>query len=233
MDKILVIIPSWNEARGIANVIMEIKQFLPQSEILVIDDGSTDNTYSVALNAGAKVVSLPLNLGIGGAMQTGFLYAKCRDFKVAIQVDGDGQHDPSQIPLLLKQLETSDLVIGSRYIDKDGFISSRARRMGTNIFKFMLKFLTGKVFTDPTSGFRAINSKVINEFANNYPTDFPEVEVITQLNRRGFKINEVPVKMRERKYGHSSITLIKSIWYMIKVGTVLLIGESKGRVKQI
>lgn len=229
MSKVLVIIPAWNEANGIATVISEVKEFLPLAEVLVVDDGSTDGTSLVSKQAGALVIQLPVNLGIGGAMQTGYLYAIRNNFDVAVQVDGDGQHDPSQISLLLNQLEISDLVIGSRYIDKAGFQSSKARRLGINIFKYMLKFLTGKVFTDPTSGFRAANVKVIREFAQNYPTDFPEVEVIAQLNRRGFKIKDVPVKMRERLYGRSSITLFKSLWYMIKVGTVVLIGESQDR----
>lgn len=217
-------IPAWNEEGSIANVVEKCKSAMPTASLLVVDDGSTDQTSLRAREFGATVIRHPINLGIGGAVQTGYLYALENDFDIAIQIDGDGQHDPEFIPALLNRMGEHDLMIGSRFISNIGFQSSKARRIGILFFSKLLYFFTGKFYTDPTSGFRVANRRVIEYFAENYPKDFPEVEVILSLHRDGFKIGEEPVVMHERTTGQSSINLRKSIWYMLKVSMLLCIG---------
>ncbi|GAE89631.1 glycosyltransferase family 2 protein [Acetivibrio straminisolvens] len=224
--KILVIIPAYNEEATIKNVIQRISLKMPQTDILVVNDGSKDNTSLEAKRAGAKVIDLPYNLGIGGAMQTGYIYAKENNYDIAVQVDGDGQHDPSYIKDLIKPIlsGSADVVVGSRYISRTNYKSSVFRRMGMIFFSFLVSTLTNQKFKDTTSGFRAVNRDVINYFSNCYPVDYPEVDVLLRLKKRNFRIAELPVEMHERQGGKSSITIFRSLYYMLKVSLALIIG---------
>lgn len=224
--KILVIIPAYNEEATIKNVIQRIKLKMPQADILVVNDGSKDNTSRKAKTAGAKVIDLPYNLGIGGAMQTGYLYAKENGYDIAVQVDGDGQHDPSYIKELIEPIinNSADVVVGSRYIIKTNYKSSVFRRMGMIFFSFLVSTLTNQKFKDTTSGFRAVNKEVINYFSNHYPVDYPEVDVLIRLKKRNFRIAELPVEMYKRQGGKSSITTFRSLYYMLKVSLAIIIG---------
>ena len=227
--KTLIIIPAYNEERTIAGVVQRININVPEANILVVNDGSKDNTSLEASNAGADVISLPYNLGIGGAMQTGYLYARNNGYDIAVQVDADGQHDPFYINNLLEPLKNNmaDVVVGSRYISKTNYRSSLIRRAGMVFFSILVSFLTNQKFKDTTSGFRAVNKKVIAYFADYYPTDYPEVDVLVKLKKKKFTIVELPVQMQERQGGKSSITALRSVYYMIKVSLSLLIGSLK------
>ncbi len=218
-QKRLAIIPAYNEEASVAKVVGEVKQYLPDVDTLVVNDGSTDLTSLKARTAGAIVLDLPFNLGIGGAMQAGYRYAFQNGYEAAIQVDGDGQHDPKEIPKLLQALEEKevDVVIGSRFIGDSKFQSSRVRRIGISIFSRVISWILGQKITDPTSGFRAANRKAIQLFALDYPQDYPEPEVLVLLHQCGLKMAEVPVGMNERFAGESSITKIRSVYYMVKV----------------
>ncbi|HOM03505.1 MAG TPA: glycosyltransferase family 2 protein [Acetivibrio sp.] len=224
--KILVIIPAYNEEATIKNVIQRISLKMPQADVLVVNDGSKDNTSLEAKRTGAKVIDLPYNLGIGGAMQTGYIYAKENNYDIAVQVDGDGQHDPSYIKDLIEPIisNSADVVVGSRYISKTNYKSSVFRRMGMIFFSFLVSILTNQKFKDTTSGFRAVNKDVINYFSNHYPVDYPEVDVLVRLKKRNFRIAELPVEMHERQGGKSSITTFRSLYYMFKVSLALIIG---------
>jgi glycosyltransferase involved in cell wall biosynthesis len=231
--KILAIIPAYNEAGRVAGVICELRSQYPAIDLLVIDDCSCDGTAREAQDAGAQVVSLPFNLGIGGAVQTGFLYAQAQGYDVAIQIDGDGQHDPASVreilqPVLEGRLE---LCIGSRFIRKDGnFQSSFFRRIGIGFFARLISALTGERLSDPTSGFRAQGKKLIDLFAGSYPVDFPEPESIVIAKRGHARIGEVPALMRPRRGGVSSIRYLKSAYYMVKVTLAIILcilGESR------
>jgi glycosyltransferase involved in cell wall biosynthesis len=217
--KILVIIPAYNEEGSVGKVVDEVRHHLPQADILVVNDGSIDLTSKKAKACGAMVLDLPFNLGIGGAMQAGYKYAFEKDYEIAIQVDGDGQHDPREIPKFLKGLEEKevDMVIGSRFIGDSEFKSSTMRRVGISIFSKVISWVVGQHITDPTSGFRATNRKAIQLFALDYPQDYPEPEVVILLHQCHLKMGEVPVGMSERYSGESSITKIRSIYYMVKV----------------
>jgi len=222
--KILAIIPAFNEEQGIKHVVKSFEN-IDFVDILVINDCSKDKTSDVCRKFGLNVIDLPTNLGIGGAVQTGYKYALLKDYDIAIQVDGDGQHDPSYIMELIKPIVEgqADLVIGSRYLEHKGFQSSFFRRLGINYFSFLIKLLQKKKITDPTSGFRAANKNVIELFSNRYPIDYPEPESIVYLLRNNFQIEEVPVIMNERVGGESSINAFKSVYYMIKVSTAIFI----------
>ncbi len=218
--KILIIVPAFNESGNIARTISDIKNQNLPLDIVVIDDGSTDTTVREAIAEGANVVSLPFNLGIGGAVQTGFKYALKHDYDIAIQMDGDGQHDGNFLVKLINPIleHQADMVVGSRFIeDNGGFKSSFARRIGIRFFVSLINFLTGLKITDPTSGFRAHNKKMIATFARSYPQDFPEPEAIVVAKHMGAQINEVSVLMRRREDGSSSIRHMKSVYYMVKV----------------
>jgi glycosyltransferase involved in cell wall biosynthesis len=200
-------------------VIEEVRTHLFQTDILVVSDGSTDRTSEKARASGATVLELPFNLGIGGAMQAGYQYAWQRGYNIAIQVDADGQHDPREITKLLKALEEKkiDVALGSRFIGDSEYKSSFMRRIGITIFSGVISMIVGQKITDPTSGFRAANRKAIQLFALNYPQDYPEPEVVILLHQCRLKMIEVAVGMSERYSGESSITKIRSIYYMVKV----------------
>ena len=219
MNKILIIIPAYNEEECLPGVMQDLRSHAPDADILVVDDGSRDRTAEVARQTGVKVASLPYNLGIGGAMQTGFQYARNNGYDIAIQFDGDGQHMAAEIEILLDPLQKgrADIVIGSRFLKRGDYRPSFFRRIGISIFSTVLSAIMGMPVTDTTSGFRAVNSRVIEFFARVYPEDYPEVESLVLLHRAGMTIAEVPVRMRDRTGGRSSITPIRSVYYMIKV----------------
>jgi len=217
--KTIVIIPALNEENSITEVIKDI-QALQIADIIVVDDGSTDNTALAAKKAGARVVSLPFNLGIGAAVQTGYKYARRYGYDIAVQVDADGQHDVQYLrPLIAPILANErDVVIGSRFLPPfSGYRSSFIRRLGIHFFTRLISLLTGVQVTDPTSGFRACNQAMINVFADDYPSDFPEPEAIVEAKNASARIGEVAVVMRHRLTGHSSIRYLKTGYYMIKV----------------
>ncbi len=233
--KILIIVPAYNESGCIGQTVREILSLKLPAEILVVDDGSSDQTVSEAKKAGAKVVSLPFNTGIGGAMQTGFQFALRNGFDIAVQVDGDGQHDATYLNELLKPVlqNQADLAIGSRFIPPYlGYQSSFVRRIGINFFAGLISFLTGVKITDSTSGFRAYNRKMIRIFAGYYPNDFPEPEAIVVAKSNGARICEVPVVMRKRQAGHSSIRYLKTLYYMIKVTFAIMLNLLKKKRKE-
>ena len=222
--KALVIIPAYNEEGAIVNTVKKLKSICPDVDYVIIDDCSKDRTLEIAKQNNFHVIHLPINLGIGGAVQTGYKYAYENDYDVAIQMDADGQHDPKYIPELIKKVEEgNDLVIGSRFVEKEGFQSTFIRRMGIILYSKIIKLFTKKEIKDTTSGYRAASKKVINIFAKNYPVDYPEPETNAFIAKNDFKIIEIPMKMKERDSGSSSITPIKSIYYAIKVGLAVVL----------
>lgn len=224
--KCLIIIPAYNEAENIGKVVNNLIKNYPQYDYIIINDGSTDETEEICKKNQYQVLNLPINLGIGGAVQTGYCYARdnCYDAK-KVQIDGDGQHDVSYLADMIKLLEDgkSDVVIGSRFIEKQGFQSSQVRRIGINFLSALGKVLTGVRVRDITSGYRLVNKKFIRIFASDYPSDYPEPEAMVIAAVHGGRITEYPVIMRERENGESSITFKKSIYYMIKVTLAMLI----------
>jgi glycosyltransferase involved in cell wall biosynthesis len=227
--KVLIIIPAYNEEKSISDVIGQIRLNLPEVDIVVVNDGSSDATSIKAATAGARVIDLPFNLGIGGAMQTGYLYAKNNSYDIAIQVDGDGQHNPIYIYNLMEPViqGKADMVIGSRFVKETYYKPSLARKVGIIFFSSLVRFLTNQKVKDTTSGFRVVNKEIIQYFSNHYPTDYPEVDVLIRLYKKGFRVIEMPVEMQQRKTGKSSITPLRSIYYIVKVTISLLIGSLK------
>ena len=225
----LVIIPAYNESASIVNTVNDIKTNAPDFDYVVINDHSKDNTLQICKDAGLNVIDLPLNLGIGGAVQTGYLYACQNGYDIAVQFDGDGQHDAKYLNEMAETLvkEQADMVIGSRFIEKEGFQSSFTRRLGIRYFTFLIKILTGQKITDPTSGYRMCNRKIIELFAGNYPKDYPEPETTTWILRKKLKVLEIPVIMRAREEGVSSISLKKSFYYMFKVTMAIIIERTR------
>lgn len=223
--KILVIIPAYNEAENIPQVISRLKGKCPQVDYLIINDCSNDNTEKVCKSLLLNYISLPVNLGIGGGVQTGYKYAVEKDYDIVIQHDGDGQHDPNYLTNVIEPIlnKESDIVIGSRFINKEGFQSSLLRRAGILFLSKLIKCCCGANVKDVTSGFRAVNKKYISFYAQDYPQDYPEPEAIVAAQLDGARIKEVPVVMNERINGESSISSFKSIYYMIKVSLAVLI----------
>ena len=223
--KCLIIIPAYNEAANIEKVINNIVQNYPQYDYVIINDGSIDKTEEVCANAGYQVLNLPINMGIGGAVQTGYRYAKKNNYDVAVQIDGDGQHDVAFLEDMLKLLESgeADVVIGSRFVQKEGFQSTQIRRVGIRFLSILARILTGVQIRDITSGYRVVNRRFIEIYANDYPADYPEPEAMIIAAVHGGRIKEYPVIMREREKGTSSITFKKSVYYMIKVTLAMLV----------
>ncbi len=221
-DRVLVIVPAFNESGSLPRLIAELRAECSACDVVVIDDGSTDSTHDVAA-ALTRVVALPCNLGIGGAVQTGLLIADRENYDFAVQVDGDGQHPPHELPRLLAAARENevDLLVGSRFLTAGGFKSTVTRRMGIRFFGVMLSGICRTRITDPTSGFRVFNRRAIRLLAHSYPEDFPEVESLVVAHRAGLRIGEISVVMSERTAGRSSIGGIKSLIYMVKVSLAI------------
>jgi glycosyltransferase involved in cell wall biosynthesis len=229
----IAIVPAYCEEQAIGGVVAEIKAFDPHLDVVVIDDGSPDGTAAAARAAGAAVVRLPFNLGIGGAVQTGFKYALAHGYELAVRLDGDGQHDPSELPKLIRPVLAgkADIVVGSRFADgRDAYRPPFARRVGIGLFAAVVSLLVGQRVTDTTSGFQALNLKGISLFAADYPHDYPEVEATVMVVKHRLTLLEVPVRMREREHGRSSITALRSLYYVVKVLLALFIGLFRRRV---
>ncbi|MDG0808467.1 glycosyltransferase family 2 protein [Cohnella rhizosphaerae] len=227
--ELLIIVPAFNEAEGIRGVLADIRSYIPDADIVVVNDGSSDATAAEAAAAGAAVITLSCNLGIGGAVQTGYRYAAERGYRLAAQMDGDGQHLPEEMGRMRLALAGSgaDMVVGSRFVERRGFQSSRVRRMGIALLAGLLTRLLGREVTDPTSGFRLCGPRAIALFAADYPTDYPEVEALVEMDNAGLRCVEVPVVMRERRTGTSSISPFKSVYYMCKVTVAVLIAKTR------
>jgi glycosyltransferase involved in cell wall biosynthesis len=219
MDKI-IIIPAYNEEKNLGRVLRSIREEAPEFDVVVVNDGSKDRTSEAARKFDfVKVIDLPENIGIGGAVQTGFLYSRRLPYELAVQVDADGQHRPAEIlkivgPLLCGE---ADVVIGSRFMERVKFRSSLFRRAGIKVFQVINAVLLGERITDSTSGFRAYNRRAIEILSRTYPDDYPEPEAIFILKRKGLRIKEVPVEMENRAAGRSSISFLHSLYYMVKV----------------
>ena len=230
MKRTVAVVPAYDEEGAIAGVVEGIRAFDPSIDVVVVDDGSTDSTAAVAVSAGAAVVRLPFNLGIGGAVQTGFRYALEHGYEVAVRLDGDGQHDPAELPKLLAPLERgeADVVTGSRFQDtEDEYRPPLARRLGITWFATLVSLLARQRVTDTTSGFQALNERGIALFARDYPSDYPEVEATVLVLKHRLRLVEVPVRMLEREHGTSSITLVRSVYYAIKVTLALLVAMGR------
>ena len=223
--KKLIIIPAYNEEANIEKTVESILKDSSGFDYVIINDCSRDNTRKICEEKGYNIVNLPINLGIGGAVQTGYKYAVRNGYDMAVQVDGDGQHDPKFLEEMAAYLEEHDvdMVIGSRFIEKQGFQSSGLRRVGIRFFTALIKVMTGKRITDPTSGLRMVGKNVLQIFSEEYPKDYPEPETVVGILRRGMKVEEIPVIMHEREGGVSSISMKKSVYYMIKVSLAMII----------
>lgn len=215
----IAIVPAFNEERNIGPLLAELRTLDPGLEVVVVSDGSTDRTAEIAAAAGAHVVRLPFNLGIGGAVQTGFRFAWEGGYELAMRLDGDGQHDPAELRALIGPVvgAEADFAIGSRFIGPGGYRSSTARRFGIRVLAWVVSRIAHQRLTDTTSGFQAANRRTIGLFAADLPHDYPEVEGLVMAIRHGIRVQEVPVTMREREHGRSSIGTLGSVYYMTKV----------------
>lgn len=224
-DQIAVLIPAYNEEASIGPLIEELIKFVPHDDIIVINDGSRDETSLIAHSKNVVVLDLPCNLGVGGAVQTGFRYANEKGYDFVVRIDGDGQHPPEEIPKLISALkkQNADLVIGSRYGGADSFDNTTLRSMGIKLLSFFLSLICRNWVTDPTSGFWIINRKLLYYFANEYPSEYPEPEAIAMLHRHGYAYYELPVKFRTRTSGRSTIRGFGAVYYMIKVCLALVV----------
>jgi glycosyltransferase involved in cell wall biosynthesis len=227
----LAIVPAYNEEAQVGAVVRAIHECAPDFDVLVIDDGSTDATGGRAREAGAEVIVHPFNLGIGGAMQSGYGYAFDQGYQEAVQVDADGQHDPAEIAKLRSAMaeHTVDMAWGSRFLERSGYRSSSLRRIGIRLFSVVLSAICRQRVTDPTSGFRLCNRRAIELFARDYPHDYPEVESILMVHAHRLRALEVPVQMHPRRDGRSSITSGESIYYMVKVLLAIFVGLFRRR----
>lgn len=224
-ERILIIIPAYNEAENIVHVVKGMMEQAPQYDYLVVNDGSTDTTLTICEQENFRYLNLPINMGIGGAVQAGYIYAYKNKYDIAVQMDGDGQHDVAYLEKLLEPLMTgeADVVIGSRFLEREGFQTSASRRAGINILSGLIWLTTGKRIKDVTSGYRAVNRRFIEIYSKDYPMDYPEPEAIVSAIMHLGRVREVPVQMRAREGGVSSITFKKSIYYMIKVTLAILL----------
>lgn len=227
--KKIIVIPAYNEEGNLEKTVRDIRENAPDFDYVIVNDCSTDNTLGMCREKGFSYLNIPVNLGIGGAVQTGYRYAYYHGYDLAVQFDGDGQHSAKFLAQMAKVLEEteSDMVIGSRFIEKEGFQSSGLRRIGIRYFSLLIKLLTGKTVTDPTSGMRMINRKLLKKFTNEYPKDYPEPESVVTVLSEKHKVTEIPVVMNEREEGISSISLRNSVYYMIKVSFAVVIARMK------
>lgn len=246
MDKVLVIIPAYNETKSIGGVVRDIRAFLPGADVLVVNDGSTDDTSGEARQSGAMVLDLPCNMGLGVAVQSGLIFAQDRGYRFVARMDGDGQHRPTELRALLAPLEKgeADMVIGSRFLKavstsggpikkQEGLTASArlneykpslARRIGIGLFSGLLSILLGTRVTDPNSGLHAMNHKSISFFAKEYPPDYPEVEVRVMAHKAGLVVREIPSTMLHRTGGISSITSLNSVYIVLEMLTSTIVG---------
>jgi glycosyltransferase involved in cell wall biosynthesis len=228
----IAVVPAYNEAATVAEVVRTLRTHAPIFDVVVVDDGSTDGTSAVASAAGATVVRLPFNVGIGGAVQAGFTYALEQNYDYMVQVDGDGQHLPDEIDTLIATMAGDpalDMVCGSRFLTDSGYPAPISRRTGIHIFAFLLSRIVGQRVSDPTSGFRLYNRRAIALFARDYPHDYPEVEAVLMVHHHRLRMTEVPVTMLERGGGVSSIRSGKSVYYMVKVLLAIFVGLVRRR----
>jgi glycosyltransferase involved in cell wall biosynthesis len=223
--RVIAIVPAFNEARSLPSVLIALREAAPVCDVCVVDDGSSDGTALVAASMGALVLRCPVNLGIGGAVQTGYLWARDHAYEIAVQVDGDGQHDPRELSAVIAPIERglADVVIGSRFLSPGGFRSTLVRRFGIRYLSWLIRIRCGLRVSDPTSGFRAAGRQAIELFATSYPSDYPEPEAAALAARAGLRVMEVSVSMAERAHGQSSIGALRSIYYFIKVSLALLL----------
>lgn len=231
-EGVCVIMPAFNEAKAITSVLTHIKQYIHPKSIVVINDGSQDETGVVARQAGVVVLDLPFNLGIGGAVQTGLKYAYRHGYEYALEIDADGQHDPQHIPYLLQTMYATqpDLLIGSRFVSTTRYRASMLRRTGIVIFSLLIHLVTGRIIYDSTSGYRIYSHKALQYLAVHYPSDFPEPESIVMLLRRGFQIREMAVEMKQRQTGQSSIrsdVSLKAAYFVISNSIAILVSALK------
>ena len=226
-----MIIPAYNEEQSIVKTVQSLKQAKIKNgtiDYVVINDGSKDNTKDICEKNNLNAIHLPVNLGIGGAVQTGYKYAFCNNYDIAIQFDGDGQHDARYIADLVKEIEKgNDIVIGSRYVSRlSEFRSTWLRRLGSTILSTLIRICTGKRIYDPTSGFRAANKDIIALFSQDYPLDYPEPDTIVTVIKAGYRVSEIPVKMKERTSGKSTFSNpFKAAFYMIKVSAAIVVSS--------
>jgi glycosyltransferase involved in cell wall biosynthesis len=227
----VAIVPAYNEEKTIGTVVETIQREAPGFDVVVVDDGSTDKTSVCAEAAGADVLVHPFNLGIGGAMQSGYRHAFRYGYNLAIQIDGDGQHDPAEIASLIRAMDSNrvDMALGSRFLADSDYRAPAARKTGIRLFSVVLSAICGQRITDPTSGFRLCNRRAIELFARDYPHDYPEVEAILMVHAHRLRMTEVPVRMHPRRDGRSSITSGESMYYMIKVMLAILVGLFRRR----
>jgi glycosyltransferase involved in cell wall biosynthesis len=235
----LVFIPAWNEESSITAVIAGVREALPEADVLVVDDGSTDGTVAAARAAGARVASIPFNQGVGAAQQTGYIYALRRGYEIGAHLDGDGQHLPTELARLVKEIEDdrADMVIGSRYHDRslaeeDDYRATFSRRTGQHLFRLIVSLSTRQRFTDTTSGMRAVNREAMTLFSERYSPEFAEVESVQRAVLQGLRVEEVPVRMLTRAEGNSFLTPVRSAYYIFKTLVVLLVGQFRPRVRE-
>jgi len=222
----VAIVPAYNEERNIGRVVAELRAFDDGLDVVVISDGSVDGTAAAARAAGAHVLRLPFNLGIGGAVQTGFKFAWERGYELAVRCDGDGQHVPAELPKVIAPVVAgkADIAVGSRFAGGEGYRSSATRRIGIRLLATIVSAIARQRVTDTTSGFQALNRKGIALFAADYPHDYPEVEATVMVHKHRLRLREVAVHMREREHGRSSINALRSIYYVVKVSLALFVG---------
>ncbi len=235
----LVFIPAWNEESSIARVIEGVREALPEADLLVVDDGSADATAARARDAGARVASLPFNQGVGAAQQTGYIYALRGGYEIAAHLDGDGQHLPTELARLVKEIEDdhADMVVGSRYSDpavaqEDDYRASISRRTGQHLFRLIVSLSTRQRFTDTTSGMRAVNRQAMTLFSERYSPEFAEVESVQRAVLQGLRVEELPVRMLSRAEGRSFLTPLRSAFYIFKTLVVLLVGQFRPRMRE-